>query len=89
MNRPVSRVCMSLSWQNTHGITGLYILFQIDVHYSLPRADETSGICDREKNQGTLLIKLANEREANPMQVRRMFSGFGLIKDLRPGPARG
>ena len=24
---------------------------QIDVHYSLPRADEQSGRCDREKNQ--------------------------------------
>ncbi|KAH8089824.1 hypothetical protein HD553DRAFT_104208 [Filobasidium floriforme] len=61
----------------------------IDVHYSLPRADETSGACDREKNQGTLLISLVNEREANPVQVRRMFSTFGTIKDLRPGQVRG
>jgi hypothetical protein len=35
------------------------------------------------------LISLVNEREANPVQVRRMFSSFGTIKDLRPGQLRG
>lgn len=61
----------------------------IDLHYSLPRAEETSGVCDAEKNQGTLMLSLANEREANPVEIRRAFARFGDIKELRPGKERG
>jgi hypothetical protein len=86
MNRPV---CPRLAVQTGPNTNRSRWTLQIDVHYSLPRADEVSGICDREKNQGTLRLGLVNGREANPVLVRRVFSGFGDIKELRPGTITG
>ncbi|KAH7105153.1 hypothetical protein BKA62DRAFT_438382 [Auriculariales sp. MPI-PUGE-AT-0066] len=60
----------------------------IDVHYSLPRADEQSGRCDRDKNQGTLHLVLRNSGSGMPLddnEVRRKFQQFGDVKSVRPG----
>lgn len=59
----------------------------IDVHYSLPRADEQSGRCDRDKNQGTLLVSLQNSASGQPLddnELRRRFQQFGDVKGVKP-----
>ncbi|KZW00500.1 hypothetical protein EXIGLDRAFT_830659 [Exidia glandulosa HHB12029] len=59
----------------------------IDVHYSLPRADEQSGRCDRDKNQGTLLVALHNSASGQPLddnELRRKFQQFGDVKGIKP-----
>ncbi|KAF9507976.1 hypothetical protein BS47DRAFT_1332981 [Hydnum rufescens UP504] len=61
----------------------------IDVHYSLPRGDEQAQRCDRDKNQGTLLVTLRNSN--SPMdenEVRRKFQQFGDVKQIRFVPGR-
>ena len=57
---------------------------QIDVHYSLPKDDESPNRhCDREKNQGTLRIVLHNSRVAlQEYELDRMFRTFGAIKGI-------
>lgn len=57
---------------------------QIDVHYSLPKDDESPNRhCDREKNQGTLRIVLHNGRVAlQEYELDRMFRTFGAIKGI-------
>lgn len=60
----------------------------IDVHYSLPKPEEVSGGCDRDKNQGSLVLSLANRREPNPVHLRRLLTDFGDIKELRPGQVK-
>lgn len=56
---------------------------EIDVHYSLPKESEMSGACDREKNQGTLLLRLKSGRNILSDLVRQTFSEFGTIKAIR------
>ncbi|KAG8969728.1 hypothetical protein FRC03_001073 [Tulasnella sp. 419] len=59
----------------------------IDVHYSLPREHEIAQRCDRDKNQGTVLVTLVNSATRQPideMEVRRKFQQFGDIKTVKP-----
>ncbi|CAD6585092.1 MAG: hypothetical protein TREMPRED_004048 [Tremellales sp. Tagirdzhanova-0007] len=44
----------------------------IDVHYSLPRADEQSGPCDEDKNQGSVLVSLRQQRPINEFELGRI-----------------
>ncbi|KAF8504288.1 hypothetical protein BU17DRAFT_58208 [Hysterangium stoloniferum] len=58
----------------------------IDVHYSLPRGDEQQQECDRDKNQGTLLVTLRNSASGQPIddtEVRRKFQQFGDVKSVK------
>ncbi|GJJ13433.1 hypothetical protein Clacol_007687 [Clathrus columnatus] len=58
----------------------------IDVHYSLPRGDEQNQECDRDKNQGTLLVTLRNSISGQPIddtEVRRKFQQFGDVKTVK------
>ncbi|EJD54479.1 hypothetical protein AURDEDRAFT_141332 [Auricularia subglabra TFB-10046 SS5] len=58
----------------------------IDVHYSLPRADEQNGRCDRDKNQGTLLVSLRNSPSGQPIdehELRRKLQQFGDVKGIK------
>ncbi|KAF8578612.1 hypothetical protein K439DRAFT_1654783 [Ramaria rubella] len=58
----------------------------IDVHYSLPRGDEQQQECDRDKNQGTLLVTLRNSISGQPIddtEVRRKFQQFGDVKSVK------
>ncbi|KAG8724879.1 hypothetical protein FRC12_024256, partial [Ceratobasidium sp. 428] len=55
----------------------------IDVHYSLPRGDEQAGHCERDKNQGTLLITLRESNQSiDDHELRRRFSPFGDVKQI-------
>ncbi|KAG9120904.1 hypothetical protein FRC07_003368 [Ceratobasidium sp. 392] len=55
----------------------------IDVHYSLPRGDEQAGRCERDKNQGTLLIALRQSNQSiDDHELRRRFSQFGDVKQI-------
>ncbi|KAG6878164.1 hypothetical protein C0993_011237 [Termitomyces sp. T159_Od127] len=61
----------------------------IDVHYSLPRDDNSRGV-DRDKNQqlqGTLQVTLRNSPSGAPLddgEVRRKFQQFGDVKTIKP-----
>jgi hypothetical protein len=57
---------------------------QIDVHYSLPKDDDVTGPCNREKNNGTLLLTLKSGRNLPIDEVGRVFSAYGEIKSIRP-----
>ncbi|GHJ87174.1 hypothetical protein NliqN6_3576 [Naganishia liquefaciens] len=59
----------------------------IDVHFSLPKAEEVSGECTREKNQGALELRLKSGRPITNEDVQRAFSMYGQIKDIRNGPS--
>ncbi|ELU39387.1 RNA recognition motif domain-containing protein [Rhizoctonia solani AG-1 IA] len=57
----------------------------IDVHYSLPRGDEQAGRCERDKNQGTLLITLRQSNQTvDDHELRRLFQRFGDVKQILP-----
>ncbi|KZT56120.1 hypothetical protein CALCODRAFT_497815 [Calocera cornea HHB12733] len=59
----------------------------IDVHYSLPRENETNSRCDKEKNQGSLHVTLrdsSNRQAINHNEVRRIFSQYGDVKSVHP-----
>ncbi|KAJ1302739.1 hypothetical protein OPQ81_003051 [Rhizoctonia solani] len=61
----------------------------IDVHYSLPRGDEQAGRCERDKNQGTLLITLRQSNQAiDDHELRRLFQRFGDVKQVMPVDGR-
>ncbi|EJU02821.1 hypothetical protein DACRYDRAFT_115785 [Dacryopinax primogenitus] len=64
----------------------------IDVHYSLPRENETNSRCDREKNQGSVQVTLrdsSNRQPINQGEVRRIFTQHGDVKSVRAvGSAR-
>ena len=68
------------------GLQGM-ILFgrKFDVHYSLPRPeDDVLGPCNRDKNQGTLVISIENAKIlVNNDELERDFSKFGDIRDVR------
>lgn len=60
---------------------------QIDVHYSLPKGDETGAgpPDDDAENTGTLFVLLPNATEPfNLEAVTELFSPFGELKDVRP-----
>ncbi|KDQ15621.1 hypothetical protein BOTBODRAFT_31511 [Botryobasidium botryosum FD-172 SS1] len=58
----------------------------IDVHYSLPRGDEQTSRCERDKNQGTLLVTLRDSPSGHidDNEVRRKFQQFGDVKTVKP-----
>lgn len=56
---------------------------EIDVHYSLPKDSEMNAACDRDKNQGTLMLRLQSGRTILSDIVRQTFSEFGAIKAIR------
>ncbi|KAF8713608.1 RNA recognition motif, partial [Rhizoctonia solani] len=61
----------------------------IDVHYSLPRGDEQAGRCERDKNQGTLLITLRQSNQTvDDHELRRLFQRFGDVKQILPAEGR-
>ncbi|CAE7156959.1 unnamed protein product [Rhizoctonia solani] len=61
----------------------------IDVHYSLPRGDEQAGRCERDKNQGTLLITLRQSNQTiDDHELRRLFQRFGDVKQVMPPDGR-
>ncbi|KAL5519435.1 hypothetical protein ACEPAH_1118 [Sanghuangporus vaninii] len=61
----------------------------IDVHYSLPRADEQNSKDPKDRNQGTLLATLHNTTSPiDDNEVRRRFQQFGDIKNVKPGDNR-
>ncbi|TIA90201.1 hypothetical protein E3P99_01713 [Wallemia hederae] len=56
----------------------------VDVHYSLPRADETSQPCDRDKHQGTISVWLESSTEPiDDSSLIAEFERFGEIKEFR------
>ncbi|KAI0068000.1 hypothetical protein BV25DRAFT_1793149 [Artomyces pyxidatus] len=59
----------------------------IDVHYSLPRDDNSSkGGEKNQELQGTLLVTLRNSQSGQPIddsEVRRKFQQFGDVKGVR------
>ncbi|TIB33400.1 hypothetical protein E3P84_02198 [Wallemia ichthyophaga] len=56
----------------------------LDVHYSLPQADETSQPCDRGKHQGTLSVWLESCTEPiNDSALSDLFEQYGQVKDIR------
>nr|XP_018265334.1 uncharacterized protein I303_01698 [Kwoniella dejecticola CBS 10117]OBR87492.1 hypothetical protein I303_01698 [Kwoniella dejecticola CBS 10117] len=57
----------------------------IDVHYSLPRDKDLIGDCDREKNQGSILIFVHPPRIINEYELGRMCEQFGDVKTIKPG----
>ncbi|WWD21604.1 hypothetical protein CI109_106090 [Kwoniella shandongensis] len=57
----------------------------IDVHYSLPRADDQKGDCDREKNQGSIMVYVHPPRVIHDNEVGRLGEQCGEIKSVRPG----
>ncbi|KAK8847513.1 hypothetical protein IAR55_005371 [Kwoniella newhampshirensis] len=57
----------------------------IDVHYSLPRADDQKGDCDREKNQGSILVHVHPPRVIHENEVGRLGEQYGEIKSVRSG----
>ncbi|WWC86762.1 uncharacterized protein L201_001641 [Kwoniella dendrophila CBS 6074] len=57
----------------------------IDVHYSLPRDKDLIGDCDREKNQGSILIFVHPPRVVNEFELGRMCEQFGDVKSIKPG----
>ncbi|KAK0554619.1 hypothetical protein OC845_000651 [Tilletia horrida] len=57
----------------------------LDIHFSLPREEEQSQHCDRDKNQGTLFIILKHAKEPlNDDALRDYLSNWGEIKHIRP-----
>ncbi|TIB71658.1 hypothetical protein E3Q06_02420 [Wallemia mellicola] len=57
----------------------------LDVHYSLPKADETQQPCERGKHQGTLSAWLESASEPiNDSEFYNLLSEFGEIKEIRP-----
>ncbi|WRT64646.1 uncharacterized protein IL334_001580 [Kwoniella shivajii] len=57
----------------------------IDVHYSLPRDKDLIGDCDREKNQGSILIFVHPPRVISEYELGRMCEQFGDVKAIKPG----
>ncbi|WVQ69401.1 uncharacterized protein L199_007618 [Kwoniella botswanensis] len=57
----------------------------IDVHYSLPRDKDLIGDCDREKNQGSILVFVHPPRVINEYELGRMCEQFGDVKTIKPG----
>ncbi|WVW78291.1 hypothetical protein I302_100245 [Kwoniella bestiolae CBS 10118] len=57
----------------------------IDVHYSLPRDKDLIGDCDREKNQGSILIFVHPPRVVNEYELGRMCEQYGDVKSIKPG----
>lgn len=57
---------------------------KLDVHYSLPKDQDTSKRCDREQNQGTLFILLKQApNDLSDDDFREAAARFGEIKSLR------
>ncbi|CAD6907863.1 unnamed protein product, partial [Tilletia controversa] len=57
----------------------------LDIHYSLPREEEQSQHCDRDKNQGTIFIILKYTKQ--PLEdeaLRTYLSKWGEVKHIRP-----
>nr|XP_019008353.1 uncharacterized protein I206_06912 [Kwoniella pini CBS 10737]OCF47134.1 hypothetical protein I206_06912 [Kwoniella pini CBS 10737] len=57
----------------------------IDVHYSLPRDKDLIGDCDREKNQGSILIFVHPPRVVSEYELGRTCEQFGDVKSIKPG----
>ncbi|KAL7409413.1 hypothetical protein BDY24DRAFT_220006 [Mrakia frigida] len=61
----------------------------IDVHYSLPRAEEASQVCDADKNQGSLRVALKDSASNKPIddaELKKVFSAVGEVKLIKPQP---
>ncbi|KAE8228209.1 hypothetical protein CF326_g6868, partial [Tilletia indica] len=57
----------------------------LDIHYSLPREEEQSQHCDRDKNQGTIFIILKYSKQ--PLEdeaLRTYLEKYGEVKHIRP-----
>ncbi|OCF30763.1 hypothetical protein I316_07570 [Kwoniella heveanensis BCC8398] len=57
----------------------------IDVHYSLPRDKDLAAGCDRDKNQGSVLVFVHPPRIINEYELGRMCEQFGDIKHIKAG----
>lgn len=58
---------------------------KIDVHYSLPKEDETLGNCGPDKNQGTVFLTVHGlAGQINDFKLSQAFSECGEIKDILP-----
>jgi hypothetical protein len=57
---------------------------QVDIHYSTPKAEDLGKRCDRDKNQGTVLLELSGtKQEFTQQELQSHLSQFGDIKDVR------
>ncbi|CAO1616026.1 unnamed protein product [Parajaminaea phylloscopi] len=57
---------------------------KVDVHYSLPKDQDTSKRCDGDQNQGTLFILLKRHpRALTDADFRNIYSPFGDIRSIR------
>lgn len=57
---------------------------KVDVHYSLPKDQDTSKRCDRDQNQGTLFMLLKRyPRAMTDLDFRNIYQEFGEIRSIR------
>lgn len=57
---------------------------QVDVHFSLPKDQDTSKRCDKDQNQGTLFMLLKRHpRALTDADFRNIYAQFGEIKSVR------
>lgn len=54
------------------------------MHYSLPKEEEKSGRCDRDKNQGTVVVTVRNEPSIDEYELRRVCERYGVLKGIFP-----
>ncbi|KAK1921700.1 hypothetical protein DB88DRAFT_498925 [Papiliotrema laurentii] len=61
----------------------------IDVHFSLPRDEDVSKACTKDKNQGSILVTVRGNRQLNEMELGKMCEQFGEVRSVRSGRGAG